>query len=344
MKHPTSTPSFVSTSGGESQNFSSLEWSPKLDFHLQRRQSSKAQVPHAALLSSNTRRVSTESSGSNSRSSSSSCSSLSESSLSLGFRSYDEIDDAAASAATIEEFDPIISLEALSLRSQRNTDGATTEQTPVRTRTVEKQKPVLVEADKKEQLKVGKQRKCFANGMSRLKYEQELSIESLNFVSSFKKDGLAPKIRTDSHSTPRVEDPIRGQKQPWNFMNTKTNYSVHLTNNSLACEISFPKAKNDCHQQNRTMGKKYTLRMRTNTKPTISINEIEPPRALRSKRQRGGSDFSMANAYSVGDVTNNSSVTTTTTCSRKRRRINRNRAMAADDFDSILSQINTGIL
>jgi len=61
----------------------------------------------------------------------------------------------------------------------------------------------------------------------------------------------------------------------------------------------------------------------------------ESAKTFRPKRLRGGSDFAFA--QNEGNGTTSSSPSDR----RKRRRTNRNRAMGADDFDSILSQINT---
>jgi hypothetical protein len=63
-----------------------------------------------------------------------------------------------------------------------------------------------------------------------------------------------------------------------------------------------------------------------------------PPTLARSKRQRGGSDLAM------GDVSDDAAAGSTASSSptdrRKKQRLNRNRAMVAQEFDSILSQIN----
>jgi hypothetical protein len=63
---------------------------------------------------------------------------------------------------------------------------------------------------------------------------------------------------------------------------------------------------------------------------------------VRSKRLRGGSDLCMAVA-DEGDLA--ADVPISSVDRRKRRRFNRNRAMNAQEFDAILSQIsNTGYL
>ena len=65
--------------------------------------------------------------------------------------------------------------------------------------------------------------------------------------------------------------------------------------------------------------------------PPLSLDRVACDKLARSKRQRGGSDFMM----SIGNDGTSISVD-----SRKKRRINRNNALDAQEFDSILSQIN----
>lgn len=83
-------------------------------------------------------------------------------------------------------------------------------------------------------------------------------------------------------------------------------------------------------QQQRPNFKKYTIRKSSATKPSTFVSEDVSPKVSRTKRERGGSDFTMASASD-----------NKTTSPRKRRRVNRNQAMGAQDFDSILAQINT---
>lgn len=342
MKHLKSTISVVSTRDGESQQLSSLEWSPKCDFHLEPKKFIKADGSRPELLSSETRRVSTFSSSSNSRSSVSSCSSLSDLSLSLGFRSYDEIDDGTTSASAVE-VDPIISLEGLSLDTRRHAFGATTSQTPLRTKSIEKPKSVIVEEEPKQYFKVGKVGKRSMIAMRRsVEKEQKPSTDSLCLASLSVKDRLDRTIRPVLHLNPSGENQLDGQIQEGKYKTTETNLDVSFFDVSSSRQASLPKPKNECHKQRRTMGKKYTVKMRTNATSRSCITETESPRSLRMKRQRGGSDF-MGRSLGIDDLTSNVDViATSSSFSRKRRRINRNRAMAADDFDSILSQIHAG--
>jgi len=89
-------------------------------------------------------------------------------------------------------------------------------------------------------------------------------------------------------------------------------------------------------QQRRSKSKKYTIKTVATSVPSAATMQQESTRASPTKRQRGGSDFTLPS------VSNRDGITTASTRDRrKRRRINRNRAMAAHEFDSILSQINT---
>ena len=88
-------------------------------------------------------------------------------------------------------------------------------------------------------------------------------------------------------------------------------------------------------QQRRPNSKKYTIRKATKNTANTSLSETVSPKVSRTKRERGGSDFTMASASEIGNRTPSSS------SPRKRRRVNRNQAMGAQDFDSILAQINT---
>jgi hypothetical protein len=70
-----------------------------------------------------------------------------------------------------------------------------------------------------------------------------------------------------------------------------------------------------------------------------AANEEERTTPSRLKRPRGGSDFSMTMAPDRGDFSA-AAVSSSPLDRCKRRRLNRNRALAAQEFDSILSQIN----
>ncbi len=86
-------------------------------------------------------------------------------------------------------------------------------------------------------------------------------------------------------------------------------------------------------QRRRTSSKKYTIKKTTSATQNTAATEFEAQNVPRTKRQRGGSDFTMASASADSPSSKSSP--------RKRRRVNRNQAMAAQDFESILSQINT---
>ena len=281
------------------------------DFNQQQHQFSKVELsPSPSISSTETRRVFTPSSGCGL---SCICSSESlSSSSSIGFKTYDDTDDTTESSSTTGEDDPIISFGALSLDTQRTTLGVAT--TPTRVGTILKTKTALVEDEQEERSK------GVVRGMNRTQeQEQEPPKESLNLVS------------WEQHS--------------WNSNSLETINIVpfaHLSDDSSARLVSFPKEEKQHQQQRRTTtSKKYTIKKTLNEIRSISITDVESPKASQTKRQRGGSDFTMASASGVGDATNSSSTTTSPSSRRKRRRINRNRAMAADDFDSILSQINT---
>jgi hypothetical protein len=130
----------------------------------------------------------------------------------------------------------------------------------------------------------------------------------------------------------------------WNSNSLETINIVpfaHLSDDSSTRPVSLQKGEKEQQQQRRTTGKKYTIKKTVDAIQSISIANVESPKASREKRQRGGSDFTMASASDVGEASTNNSTSTSPSSRRKRRRINRNLAMAADDFDSILSQINT---
>jgi len=361
MNHQnTSTQSFLSRRGEESRSISPVEWSPNCVFHRQQHQSSIVEVsPSPSISSSKTRRVSTASSGSSASCSGLSCisssesSSSSSSSSSIGFRThYDDTDGTTELTCIIGEDDPIISFEALSLETQRITLDVTT--TPTRTGIILNTKTcILLEEEKYQQRKEEKLSSEVLRGMNPMQGQepdrQEHIIETLNLASSFEeKDRFALSRRP--HSILSLSGPKKGQHHPWNRNSLETIITVPrvvLSDDSSLRPVSFPPEEEQHQQQQRTTSKKYTIKKSTNAIRSASITEIEAPRELRTKRQRGGSDFTMASASSVGDATTNSTSSTTTSplTRRKRRRINRNRAMAADDFDSILSQINaTGSL
>jgi len=343
MKYYTSTPSFLSLIDGESQKIGSVECPAHCDFHRQQHRqqhrSSNAKIsPSPSILSTETRRVSTASCFSTESSSGLSCISSSESSSSstssIGFRTYDDTYDTAESTSSFGEDDPIISFEALSLDTQRITLGVTT------TPTLEA-KTVLVE---EEQYHQHKQEKTFGGVMRGMnqpqKQEQdrnEPSIESLSLAVFEEKDMFSLSRRPNSHS-------IRGQQLTWERKSLETINIVPCAESSddtSVRPVSFPQEENH-QQQRRTPVKKYTVKTTMNAIRSTSITEVEYSRVSRTKRERGGSDFTMASASGVGDATNSSSNPLPSPLSRrKRRRMNRNRAMAADDFDSILSQINT---
>jgi len=168
--------------------------------------------------------------------------------------------------------------------------------------------------------RIGTILKTKTRGMNRThEQDQESPKESLNLTS------------WDQHS--------------WNSNSLETINIVpfaHLSDDSSTRPVSLPKVEKEQQQQRRTTTKKYTIKKAADSIQSISITNVECPKVSREKRQRGGSDFTMASASGVGDATTNSSSASTSPSSRrKRRRINRNLAMAAVDFDSILSQINT---
>jgi len=119
--------------------------------------------------------------------------------------------------------------------------------------------------------------------------------------------------------------------------------SLSTANTSLLSDTpslappSFPQDESKLQRRTRCT-KKYTLRTSTNATPSSTVTEIYTPKPLRTKRHRGGSDFSMTSATAADHGTNSSS--NAPSRHRKRRRTSRNRAMGAGDFDLIFSQIN----
>lgn len=311
MKINTSTPSLVSLHGGEDQGVRTVEWSLNCDFHEQH-EFNKVEISPSPSISSETRRVSSSSSDSNASSSSLSCISSSESlsSSTSGVRTNDDADDNTESTSISGDYDPIISLEALSLETKRITLGST----KTGTRSI--------------------------RGMN-LPREKEQSrtdppIKSLNLASPFEEKDGSTSIRSDSH-----------EQEAWNSSSSETIDIVPFAQSSVdSLAIPTSISQEEEQQRQRRASKKYTIKTATNMVQKPSLTQLEAPKVPRTKRQRGGSDFTMASASGVDETTNKCSDAATSPSSRrKRRRINRNRAMAAQDFDSILSQINpTGLL
>jgi len=354
MKHTTNP--LLSLRVGESQN--PVEWSPHV---FTQQQSSKVDVS----LSPETRRVSTTSITTNS--SSSSFSTISSES-SYGFGAYDDTYDNTTETASIDD-EPIISFEALSLEAQHITLGVTTP-TGALTATA----TAVIEEEQEEEIPRKASNCCSkaimtspttwtssssSGGMkappqeSQSQYninspsslqQQSQPPDCLNLASSFEKHGFA----TLSRRRPMMSllGPKKGE-HTWN-RNEVRNVVPVLSNASFRPVSKAASMAEEAEQPRRNICKKYTIK----NKPTILSNNItttatpnEAPKALRPKRQRGGSDFAMTIAS--GDDITTSSATSTTSIStppfdrRKRRRMNRNRAMVAHEFDSILSQINT---
>jgi len=164
---------------------------------------------------------------------------------------------------------------------------------------------------------------------------QEPPIKSLDIASPFEgKERFASSSRQDFYSGPKKDDRNASDRNSFTKINV-----VPFAHASEDLSAHQPQH----HQRRRTIGRKYTIKKTTtNTIRSTVIVDEDASKASRTKRQRGGSDFTMASASGVGDAANTSSITTSASPpSRKRRRVNRNRAMAADEFDSILSQINT---
>ena len=290
MNHNTSTPYFLSLHGTEVQGANPIEWSPDSNFNQNQYQFTKVELSPSSPISIETRRVSTWSIGNNASSNSRSLScipssvSLSSSSSSSSIETKTN-DENSESGSITDEDDPIISLEALSLDTQRISLGVKTKGT-----------------------RTGKT--LFKGMSSQREKEQdrlEPPIESLNLASSI---NVVPV--------------------------------VHSSENSSALTVFFSQKEKQTQQQRITTRKKYTIRKNTNAIQNTSATKIEVSKAPGTKRQRGGSDFTMTSASDLGGSANNRCDRITSPSSpRKRRRVNRNRAMAAEDFDLILSQINT---
>lgn len=346
MKYNTSTP-FLSLPGGESQNNTPVEWPPHCNFKRQQHQSSNVELfPSPSIWSTETRTISTASSVSNASSSGLSCISSSESSsFSVGFRAYDDADDTTESTSLNGEDDAIISLEALSLDTPRFTLGVTT---PLRTATTLRTTTFLVPEEEKDQQ--GKQKisntgagRAMSLPQDQQKDPREPPIESLNLTSSFEEERRFAQARAPgSRSGVSLFGSEKGKHHSSNGLEIINIIpSAHSLEVSSVLPVSFLKEDKQHQHQRRTTGKKYTIKTSTNKVRSTFIPAIEAPRVERTKRERGGSDFTMASASGVGGSDSNGSIITSPLNRRKRRRINRNRAMAADDFDSILSQINT---
>jgi len=219
--------------------------------------------------------------------------------------------------------DPIISFEALSLETRRTTGSVTPTSTLSPS---EEDDHKLHHKDKHPIEHLGRMEQ------TRLPQCQELSPDPLNLATSFKKGGMSRRSYPEKQSMFSLLAPKKSQQQheSWNI-------NELVTSNAVPCAESL---RSEQEQRRSIVIKKYAIKNTTAvvssnlcSLPAPSANE-SPGRALRSKRQRGGSDFSM---LSEG----NSATLSSPTDRRKRRRVNRNRAMAADEFDSILSQINT---
>jgi len=349
MKHSTSTPPFLSLRGLEGQSTSSVEWSLKCDSKPPPQQhyfSNSRLSPSTS--SSETRRVSTTSSYSNSSSSGLSSISSSESlSSSVGIKTNDDTDDITESTSTLGEDDPIISFEALSLDTQNI--QLCNAQTATRTgRALEAEPFLLLEGGKYRH----HNRQIISEGSRRemkllhLHEEDEKGppIHSLNLELSFDQvDASSVSRRTDSHS---VLSALAGKK-----------VSQHdsISNRLIAIPFAFEYGNSSTRpilfsheekrqQQERTKCKKYSIKKSKNLARGTLSTERNAPQLSRTKRQRGGSDLTMTSATGVDD-SSSGSTSRTASNHRKRRRINRNRAMGAEDFDSILLQINsTGLL
>lgn len=340
MKHITTTPSFLPLPVGESQSNSTVEWSTHCNSKRQQHQSSNIELfPSPSILSTETWKISTASSVSSSSCSSLSCISSSESSssFSIGSRAYDDTDDTTESTSINEEDDAIISLGALSLDTPRVTAGVTT--TLRRTATLKTQ-------EEKDQQ--GSQEKLFGGAgramslpQDQHQHPREPPIESLNPTSSFEKEDSFAQARVPDFQSGLFFGSKKGQQHSFNSLEIINIVpSAHSLEISSVRPASFPKEDKHHQHQRRATGKKYTIKTSTNKVRHTVIPVIEAPTVERTKRERGGSDFTMASASSIGGSAINGSSITSPLNRRKRRRINRNHAMAADDFDSILSQIN----
>mmetsp|Transcript_1187 Transcript_1187/g.2580 ORF Transcript_1187/g.2580 Transcript_1187/m.2580 type:complete len:306 (-) Transcript_1187:160-1077(-) len=301
MKQDTSTPPFLSLRGTEGEKASPVEWSSDFYFNEKEHRFCKSHISPSPPTTG-ARRVSTASSGTNASSNElsfiPSSVSLSSSSSSIGTKSNDDTDDSFESSSISDEDDPIISLEALSLDTRRISLG----QRPGKQ--MYKSKPTFR-----------------AMNLPRKNSRKQLEppIESLNLASSFERnDGFSLSRRRSSENTNLI---------PFGQSSDETTPLPNFSNGSLVTQ-----------QRRRTSAKKYTIKKTTSSvQKKTPISEIQDPKVPRTKRQRGGSDFTMASA-SDGST---DSRTASKSSPRKRRRVNRNRAMGAGDFDSILSQINT---
>ena len=275
MKQNTSTPAFLSLRDSDGQNTSPLEWSSDYYFNPKQHQFCKVQI--SSPTTTNARRVSTASSGTNAISSELSCipssvSLSSSSSSSIGAKSNDDTDESLDSSSISEYDDPIISFDALSLSTQGFSLGPRTGKTLFKSKSTLQGMNTPPDNDK------------------------EPPIESLNLAPSFEcKDRFSLSRRSNDSSS------------------------------------------NQTQQRRRSSSKKYTIKKTTSATQNTAATEFEAQKEARAKRQRGGSDFTMASASADSPAAKSSP--------RKRRRVNRNQAMAAQDFESILSQINyTGSL
>eukprot|EP00536_Pseudo-nitzschia_multiseries_P015175 jgi/Psemu1/291873/fgenesh1_pg.833_\ len=289
---------------GEGQSSSSLEWSSQ--YVITKEHSSTLELPTPPSLSPEARRVSTDSINSSTSSSISS----SSSSSSFGFGSYDEPDDINSEKSTNDEDDPIISFETLSLETRRI--GAS---------------PVIVARSEEGKQKLTHQRMNRLKARGRMKtgaleQRQESPPKTLHLQTLFsKQDAPSRHLLQETQSVP-------------SFLFPKKKLNALVAIDGAREE---PLAQPEQEHRRSLSSRKYTIRKNSkipssNSSSLLPVNQTS--KAVRQKRQRGGSDFSMV---SEGGVASLSSPTDR----RKRRRMNRNRAMAADDFDSILSQINT---
>ncbi len=300
MKQDTSTPSFLSLRDTEEQKISPVEWSSEIYFSEKQHRFCKLQIS-SSPQTNGARRVSTAASGTNASSSELRCIpssvSLSSSSSSIGTKSNDDLDDSFESSSISDEDDPIISFESLSLDTQRISSG------PRAGKQVYKSKPAF---------------RAMSPPMKNVENQFEAPIESLNLASSFE--------RNDQFSLSRRRS-----------SENKSLVSFGHSSDEPSPLPSFSNGTQDSQQRRRTSAKKYIVKKTASPLQNATVAEILPPKVQRTKRQRGGSDFTMASA-SDGST---DSRTGSKSSPRKRRRMNRNRAMGAGDFDSILSQINT---
>mmetsp|Transcript_16484 Transcript_16484/g.37868 ORF Transcript_16484/g.37868 Transcript_16484/m.37868 type:complete len:312 (+) Transcript_16484:478-1413(+) len=294
---------------GEGQNITSVEWSPTC--FITKEKSSTLEIHSPPLLSPRARGVSSDSvSGSTSGSVSSS-----SSSSSFGFAYYDEPDDINSDKSVNEEDDPIISFETLSLETRR---------IGVSPRVV-----ALGKEGKKKLIHQGTNLGASSRMQpSPLEQLQESPSKSLRIGTLFEKNDKPSRNPVkDRELIPSVLLRKRMQQQGSWKLNELVRTDA-MRNEALVQPVQEHR-RSPC-------GKKYTLRKQSQTAYKNSgflLSVSEFPKSVRHKRQRGGSDFSILNE---GGATSSSSPTDR----RKRRRMNRNRAMAADEFDSILSQIN----